>query len=406
MNCGWFVIGMRAATCMLSLSMCMSAAFAQAKAGKSAFARGCEQMINKKFSQAISSFTEAIADDEKDVNSYFRRGQSFFCQGNYKEAIVDFNRALARGAMDYNVYLWKGTADAKLGNVDQATFNYEKAMRLNPKLVEPFRSSSASDSGSSGSESNALVAGQAKAEAGKAEFAKSEAGKAKLIKADAGKVEISKAEAGKVEVSKAEAGKVEIHNAGAGNLEPAKASTSTISLSGSSEQSVDAYKKAAQRILQNTKGYFRAGTAYSGLLNIANQPVPLSGFNSQLDGVESTQNGHAYFSLKDAKRDLRELDAQIILHPQDATLFFQRASAWQQLGKTKETLDDLNRAVELDGSNPNYFLARAFYYHQQKDITAAATEVLRAQDVDPLVPSELSFDVPPPTVLPSKESVH
>lgn len=91
---------------------------------------------------------------------------------------------------------------------------------------------------------------------------------------------------------------------------------------------------------------------------------------------------------------MRDLDAQIILHPQDATLFFQRARASQQLGKTKETIDDLNRAVELDGTNPNYFLARAFYFQQQKNLEAAVTEILRAQNVDPVVPSELTFDVP------------
>jgi Flp pilus assembly protein TadD len=130
------------------------------------------------------------------------------------------------------------------------------------------------------------------------------------------------------------------------------------------------------------------------LLNLSDELVPLSGFQGQPDWIESAREGRPYFSLKDPKRDLKELDAQIISHPQDATLFFQRARVSQQLGKDKATLSDLNRAIELDATNANYILARAFYYHQLKNADAAEAEIRRAQDVDPAVPSMLTFDQP------------
>lgn len=359
--------------------------------------------MHKNFSGSISSFTEAIADDGNDVNSYFRRGQSFFCMGNYKEAIVDFDRALAKGAMDYNVYLWKGTANAKLNNVDLAILNYEKAMRLNPKLVDPFRVTDKTKDSSKAAESSDSSKAASTPDSPKA-ASTSDSSKAASTP-DSSQLE-SRVEAVRSAVANVLSAQHGVRpetllsspTPGAGGSEARnsapKDKSATISLSGSSEQSVDAYKTAAHRIIENEKGYFRAGTAYSGLLNFSNQLIPLSGFNGQPDWVEGTQDGHAYYSLKDPKRDLRDLDAQIILHPQDATLFFQRARASQQLGKTKETIDDLNRAVELDGTIPNYFLARAFYFQQQKNLEAAVTEILRAQNVDPVVPSELTFDVP------------
>ncbi len=341
---------------ILTIGLFASAAFGQSGGSTSAFARGCEQMMHKNFSTAITSFTEAISDEPNDVNAYFRRGQSFFCVGNYKEALVDFDRALAKGALDYNVYLWKGTAYAKLDNGELSVFNYEKAMRLNPKLVEPFKSTAPKTVDSSSPEPSSLEA----------------------------RIETVRTAAMNLASSKI-AGTPDAHENVSGT-----AKKSTLSL-GSSERAVDAYKTAARRIAENEIGYFRLGTTYSGLLNLSGAVIPLSGECGKVEWIESVQKGKPYFSLKEPRKDVRELDAQITLHPQDAILYFQRALAYQQLGKATETLNDLNRAIELDGTNSNYFLARAFHYHSLKNMEAAATEIRRAQDVDPVVPSDLSF---------------
>lgn len=360
--------------------------YAQSAGGKSPFARGCEQMMHKNFSSAISSFTEAIADDSNDVNSYFRRGQSFLCLGNYKEAIVDFDRALSKGAMDYNLYLWKGTANAKLNNVDVAIFNYEKAMRLNPKLVDSFR---ASESASTAATSKATApAATASTSSTSTADSKSDPGGlgARFLAVQAAVNNMMAAQHGATNTAQMSASE-------AGSSVVPKSKTETMSL-GSSESAVDAYKTAARRILENEVGYFRAGTTYSGLLNMSGQPVPLSGFSGQSQSGEIVQKGHSSVSTTDAKRELKELDSQIVLHPQDATLLFQRARVYMQLGKSSKILDDLNRAIELDATNPNYFLARAFYYHGVKNEDSAEEDIRRAQDADPIVPSDLKFEKP------------
>jgi tetratricopeptide (TPR) repeat protein len=371
-----------------SFAMPQTAALAQTGNSKSPFSRGCELMMQKNFSGAISSFTEAIAEDGEDVNSYFRRGQSFLCMGNYKEAIVDFDRALAKGALDYNVYLWKGTANAKLNNVEQAVFNYEKAMRLNPKLVEPFRSADSkkpeeAQSANTNDKSNSAAA--AVTTAAPVDPATSGGLEARVAAVQAAVNNMMASQHG---------ASVDARTSSSSAADSSiKTKSATLSL-GRNERAVDAYKTAARNIIDNESGYFRPGTTYSGLLNISGQLIPLSGFNGQSEWADSVQHGTRYFSLKDPKRDLRDLDAQIVAHPQDPTLLFQRARASIQLGNQKQTLEDLNRAIELDGTNPNYFLARAFYYHQLKDVDAAEEDIRRAQDVDPIVPSELKFEAP------------
>lgn len=355
---------------------------------KSPFARGCDQMMQKDFSAAISSFTEAIAEDGEDVNSYFRRGQSFLCLGNYKEAIVDFDRALAKGALDYNVYLWKGTANAKLNNVEQAIFNYEKAMRLNPKLVEPFRSTESKKPEGAAAAGNPTDRPHitAAAAAGGSNVAAN-------VTAGGLEARVAAVQSAINNMMAAQHG-ASVDARGSTSADSgAKTKSATLSL-GSNERAVDAYKTAARNIIDNESGYFRPGTTYSGLLNLAGQLIPLSGFNGQPEWSDSVQDGIHCFSLKDPKRDLRDLDAKIVARPQDPTLLFQRARACIQLGDQRQTLEDLNRAIELDATNPHYFLARAFHYHQLKNGDAADEDIRRAQEVDPIVPSDLRFEAP------------
>lgn len=351
-------------TVLIGFSCIVLPALGQVANSTTAFARGCEQMMHKDFANAISSFTEAISDDTNDVNSYFRRGQSFFCVGNYKEAIVDFDRALAKGAMDYNVYLWKGTAYAKLDNMDLSVFNYEKAMRLNPKLVATYKSNASSKN----------------VDAKTVEASKT---------ADPSSLE-SRIEA--VRVAAAQINDAKFGTRAVDHGDKPKG-TATLSL-GNNQRPLEAYEAAARKIAENEVGYFRSGTTYSGLLNLSGAVIPLSGFSGQPEWVETAQKGHPYLALKDPLRDLRELDGQITAHPQDAKLYFQRAQVNQHLGKLAETLKDLNRAIELDGANAHYFLARAFYYHRQNDDNLAEAEIRHAQDIDPVVPSDLSFDAP------------
>ncbi len=333
--------------------MCMSGlpTVCQSKNLDPAFARGCDQMMHKNFSSAIASFTEAISSDANDVNSYFRRGQSFFCLANYKDAVLDFDRAIAKGGLDPNAFLWRGTAYAKIGNDELAIRNYEKAMRLNPKLVEKYKSASLEN-------------------------------------------QVSSNPNGSIEKQTAQIGVPENQAAPTPTATPVSDVNSERLRFASNQRAVDDYSTAVKNVIANLSGYFRPGTAYSGILNGSGELIPISGLNDPSEWIEGKQQGHSYLSLKDPGRDLRNLDSQIIARPQDANLYFQRARVFQQMGKADKTLADLTRAIDLDKTNPHYFLARAFYYFQKDEDDLAALEIRKAQELDPIVPEELSFQTP------------
>jgi tetratricopeptide (TPR) repeat protein len=320
------------AAMILVIESSTSVAYCQQRHVTAPFARGCEQMMHKNFASAISSFTEAISDDKNDLNSYFRRGQSFFCLGRYKDAIADFDRAAAKGAMDPNVFLWRGTAYAKIDNDESAIQSYEKAMRLDPNLADAYKSAS----------------------------------------------------------SKATVTTVAPEAPMTNQPKP----NQTLSF-GSSQRAIDDYKTAVKNVTENVSGYFRAGTTYSGIMNLSGALVPLPGLNDdQASWIEGTEKGKSYFSLKDARKFARDLDQQINDHPQNAKLYFLRARAFQQLGKSAETLADLTRAIELDNTNPHYYLARAFYHFQNGETHAADSDIRSAQELNPIVPADLSFEAP------------
>lgn len=294
------------------------------------FERGCSQMMHKNFGAAISSFTEAISGDANNFNSYFRRGQCFFCQSNYKEAILDFDRAIAAGGSDANVFLWRGTAHARANNDELAVRDFEKAMRLNPKLVENYKSASET-----------------------------------VVTASSGK----------------EAAKISL---------------------GTNQRSIDDYATAIKNVTAYQSGYFRSGTAYSGICNFSGELIPVTGLKDQSESVISQHSGHPYFSLKNPGRDMRDLSGRIIAHPDDANLYFLRARAYGQLGDHDKALADLVRAIDLDKTNPHYLLARAYYYFQQHKLDLAENDIRQAQDIDPIVPVDLTFE--PPSDVPAAKS--
>jgi tetratricopeptide (TPR) repeat protein len=253
-----------------------------------------------------------------------------------------------------------------LDNDELAIQSYEKAMRLNPNLAGAYKSASnkasvapeAAIDSSSATESRLAVTGPSTTESRLAAATQSAA---KQLVAPSGA--------------------------------PGK-SNQTLSF-GSSQRAVDDYKTAVKNVMENVSGYFRAGTTYSGIMNLSGALIPLPGLNDdQANWVEGKEKGKSYFSLKDARKVARDLDAQINEHPQDSKFYFLRARAFQQLGKSAETLADLTRAIELDNSNPHYYLARAFYHFQHGETHAADSDIRSAQELNPIVPADLSFEAP------------
>lgn len=126
----------------------LSSSWSAARAAlPSSFERGCNEMMKKRFREAISCFTEAININDKDANSYFRRGQCFLCINETDKAISDFDRAIAVTEGNDQYFLWRGTANAQLGKDEPAIEDFMRAFRLNPELVVKYNKQMATAGG-------------------------------------------------------------------------------------------------------------------------------------------------------------------------------------------------------------------------------------------------------------------
>jgi tetratricopeptide (TPR) repeat protein len=293
------------------------------------FSRGCDQMMHKQFKDAIASFTEGASAHPEDPNIYLRRGQSFFCLANYKDAVIDFNHTLDLQPMDYNAYLWRGTAQSKLNKDELAIVDYEKALRLNPDLLDNFKA--AQTATSVPIETQQLIPN-------------------------------------------------------------GKHSTETINL-GTGQNSIDDYTKAANKLLSGPQtARFRSGTAYSGIVDKGNNLIQIPGFDgATAESALTHMRGADYFSLKNPKRDLEQLELDLNSHPEDASLYFLRGRVCEQLGDVDKAQADLTRAIDIDKKNAHYRLARAYFYHQQNKPNLSQEDIKQAQFLEPTIPPELTF---------------
>jgi tetratricopeptide (TPR) repeat protein len=304
------------------------------------FEQGCSLMQRKNFRAAEGVFTESISNSPRDVNAIFRRGQCFYCMQDPQQAITDFDRALMLQEND-QIYLWRGSANAKLGNDAKAIEDYVKAMRINPELVSAMQNRNLSPTPNE----VASVAGNT----------------------------IGMTKAG---VSK-----------------------DTVNL-GNSDNAIKDYELAFKQVVnQAAAGYFFPGTAYGGICVPSSEDSSVKIlYKPNKDTCEIIKkDGHDYLINKDARKSATT-------HTHETDIAVNNAEGWFMLGRDNEqlnlndkALECFTRAIELQPSKPLYLLGRAFYHHKSGNDDSAATDIARAQFLDPSLPKTISYDFIAPT---------
>jgi tetratricopeptide (TPR) repeat protein len=321
------------AAVFLAFTLCASVVSAQEHSAQ--FELGCKQMQSKRFADAISTLTEAIAVAPKDSLAIFRRGQCFFCLAKYDDAIADFNRAIQTEKDVASYFVWRGTAFAKTGKDQDAIFDYLKAMRIDPQLVTAYNS--AKDKGeATGAVPNANSV-----------TSSNNANKKKTV--DVGR----------------------------------------------KDKAVEDYAEAIKTASLKATAYFRPGTVFSGICEVGDDGRML-GFklDSKSDGTITKRDGDDYFALDGNESNIRGLDDQINEHPERADLYYAKGRLLEQLGWVEMALDNFTRAVDLERDNVKYRLARAFLYHNMQKDELATGDIQHAVDLDPELPNSILFSAP------------
>ncbi len=103
---------------------------------KKYFDEGVAYEKDKKYNEAISSYTRAIELNRNYAEAYFQRGYSKCMIGKYEEALSDFNKAIELDPKYDLVYLSRGYLRQEfLKDFQVALADYNKAIEINPKNI-------------------------------------------------------------------------------------------------------------------------------------------------------------------------------------------------------------------------------------------------------------------------------
>jgi tetratricopeptide (TPR) repeat protein len=292
------------------------------------FDYGCDQMSRKGYREAIGTFTEVLSANPEDSNALFRRGQCFYYLQDPKRAVEDFSRSIELRDGNYQIFLWRGSAYAKLDNDRSAIVDYEHAMQLAPNLIAAFKDQKTNTSGTT------LA------------------------------------------------------------VDPAAGYKSDVIDLGTANNAMKDYAAAVANVIDRQAGSFMSGTVYGGIIIASrNDGTTRILYQPPRESAEITsKSGHDYLSLKNPKKDLADRTAEIDGYPETPNAFFERARDFQQLGDKKHALQDFTRAIELRPNEVMYYLARAYFYHQEGQSDLADADVVKAQALDLAVPRSLTFD--------------
>jgi tetratricopeptide (TPR) repeat protein len=299
-------------------------------AAPSSFDRGCTEMQNKRFREAISCFTEALNVNDKDANSYFRRGQCFFCLNDIEKAMFDFDRAIGVTEGNDQYYLWRGTAYGQMGKDEQAIEDFLRAFRLNPELVINYN---------------------------------------KQIAANAVNVPISP-------------------------MTPELQNKNTVVIgngANATKDFVEAVKRSTQHLTAYFRpgSIYNGINTLNQDTGVKKVVYPVARAVN-----EPKHYAREYYVLKNARHDfdvqVRALDAL----QTNVEALFERALDYQALGDPDHASLDFQRLVENQPKEPTYWLARAFFLHQIGNDDQARTNLAKAQELDLSLPSKIDFDAP------------
>jgi tetratricopeptide (TPR) repeat protein len=97
------------------------------------FAKGMAKAKENDFRSAIEHFTNAISDDESNVEYYAERAVAYLNSGQFDLSLFDMNRCVEFEPNNSYRYSCRAFLKAKMGDPDGAIIDYEIAVKLDPE---------------------------------------------------------------------------------------------------------------------------------------------------------------------------------------------------------------------------------------------------------------------------------
>ncbi len=101
---------------------------------------------------------------------------------------------------------------------------------------------------------------------------------------------------------------------------------------------------------------------------------------------ENALHNLTYLARKSSRQEIvQKVVDQTVESEASAASYFQRGLVWQEQGQYQEALNDLNQALSLEASVPEYYLQRGFVKEKLTDTLGALQDYTAALRLDPLL---------------------
>ena len=114
--------------------------FGQNTIEESSYVRQGRRFFDRRdYVSAISCFTDAVYENERDVDAFFYRGITYYAMGNYNEAINDFNKLLRMNEIKayqiYDAWMYRSKSYMKIGNYEKAIDDFTSIITFTMRNV-------------------------------------------------------------------------------------------------------------------------------------------------------------------------------------------------------------------------------------------------------------------------------
>jgi tetratricopeptide (TPR) repeat protein len=105
---------------------------------RDSYEQGIAHENNRRYSEAIQCFDDALRQHPRHVAAYFHRGQCLFLSGDKLRALDDFNNALAIDPNEVGSLFGRANTLRSLGRLQESTDGYGAVTRLMPTRANAF----------------------------------------------------------------------------------------------------------------------------------------------------------------------------------------------------------------------------------------------------------------------------
>lgn len=335
------------------------------------FQQGQTQLRQKKYADAIATFTQVLKADPFSVDAYCQRGLAHYDSGNIYAAIEDYGKALEINPQSAKAYYCRALARLSLKNVLGTLADVEQAIGCDRTYAAAYK-----------------LRGIVHRKQGDIQAAIADFKVASGLYLDQKDAEGARQCMDKIEEIRP---KPPTNNAAPITTTPASHPPALSEKDyftqildrakiGQLSQALSDINWVLQADPQDGKAHCCRGLVYC---KQGNYPAAIADFNQALtlnfeDAITYRGRSKARLNLKDPHGAVADCNQALLLSPEDSDAYVARGNVYRAIGHNLGAIEDYTEALRLNGNNADAFFQRGLTYAQMKQNSQAIADYQRA----------------------------